>query len=66
MLIQDAVFSPVISPDGRWIAAYRSKAGESTTLAPHEIAIYPRTGGAAVKVFALAPRPQEFDWTPLR
>ena len=33
-------------------------------MAPEEIAIYPRTGGAAVKTLPL--QPGEFGWTPFR
>ena len=33
-------------------------------MAPDEIAVYSRAGGAAVKTWAR--RPGEFDWTPLR
>lgn len=62
-LIQDSVWSPAVSRDNRWIAAYRSR-GESTAQAPQEIAIYPRSGGAAVKTLPL--RPGGFDWTVLR
>lgn len=62
-LLTDSVWSPAVSRDNRWIAAYRSR-GESTVQAPQEIAIYPRAGGAPTKTFTL--RPGGFDWTVLR